>query len=151
MMHQATAPLTPALVTFTLNGKTLVTRDNQTILQVASEHGIEIPRLCYMDGMRADGNCRTCMVEIAGERVLAPACCRYPKDGMDVTTNSPRAVTSQKISIELLLSDVPESSYTLHSELDLWAKKMGIGRPRFGERPQPTEDVSHPAIAVHLD
>jgi formate dehydrogenase major subunit len=139
------------MVTFTLNGNTLVSPAGRTILQAAQDHGIDIPRLCYMDGMRADGNCRTCMVEIAGERVLAPACCRYPKDGMDVTTNSPRAVTSQKISIELLLSDVPESSYTLHSELDLWAKKMGIGRPRFGERPQPAEDVSHPAIAVHLD
>ena len=151
MMHQATAPLTPALVTFTLNGKTLVTRDNQTILQVASEHGIEIPRLCYMDGMRADGNCRTCMVEIKGERVLAPSCCRYPKDGMEVTTNSARAVTSQKMSIELLLSDVPETVYTLNSELDLWAKKMSIGKPRFRARRQPVEDVSHPAIDVHLD
>src|SRR6266850_2191923 len=151
MMHQATAPLTPALVTFTLNGTTLVTRDNQTILQVASEHGIEIPRLCYMDGMRADGNCRTCMVEIKGERVLAPSCCRYPKDGMEVTTNSARAVTSQKMSIELLLSDVPETVYTLNSELDLWAKKMSIGKPRFRARRQPVEDVSHPAIDVHLD
>src|SRR5258705_12474192 len=127
MMHQATAPLTPALVTFKLSGKPPVTRDNQPILQVASEHGIEIPRLCYMDGMRADGNCRTCMVEIKGERVLAPSCCRYQKDGMEVTTNSARAVTSQKMSIELLLSDVPETVYTLNSELDLLAKKTAIG------------------------
>ena len=101
--------------------------------------------------MRADGNCRTCMVEIKGERVLAPSCCRYPKDGMEVTTNSARAVTSQKMSIELLLSDVPETSYTLDSELDLWAKKMGVGKPRFRARPQPAEDLSHPAMAVHLD
>src|SRR6185436_18240785 len=151
MMHQTTAPLAPALVTFTLNGKTLVTRDDQTILQVASEHGIEIPRLCYMEGMRADGNCRTCMVEIKGERVLAPSCCRYPKAGMEVTTNSARAVTSQKMSIELLLSDVPETVYTLNSELDLWAKKMAVGKPRFRARRQPAEDVSHPAIDVHLD
>jgi len=150
-MHQTTAPLAPALVTFTLNGKTLVNRDDQTILQVASEHGIEIPRLCYMEGMRADGNCRTCMVEIKGERVLAPSCCRYPKAGMEVTTNSARAVTSQKMSIELLLSDVPETVYTLNSELDLWAKKMAVGKPRFRARRQPAEDVSHPAIDVHLD
>ena len=101
--------------------------------------------------MRADGNCRTCMVEIKGERVLAPSCCRYPKDGMEVTTNSARAVTSQKMSLELLLSDVPETSYTLDSELDLWAKKMGIGKPRFRSRHQPVEDLSHPAMAVHLD
>src|SRR5260370_20806847 len=151
MMHQATAPLTPAVVTFTLNGKPLVTRDNQTILQVANEHGVEIPRLCYMDGMRADGNCRTCMVEIKGERVLAPSCCRYPKDGMEVTTNSARAVTSQKMVLELLLSDIPEKSYTLDSELDRWAKALKLGKPRFEARHPPAADLSHAAIAVNLD
>ena len=139
------------MVTFTLNGNPVIARPDQTILQAAQAHGIDIPRLCYMEGMRADGNCRTCMVEIKGERVLAPSCCRHPKDGMDVVTNSARAITSQKISIELLLSDVPEVSYTRSSELDFWAKKLGIGKPRFRERPQPAADVSHPAIDVHLD
>ena len=139
------------MVTFTLNGKTLVSRGSQTILQIAQEHGIDIPRLCYMEGMRADGNCRTCMVEIKGERVLAPSCCRYPTDGMEITTNSARARTSQKMSLELLLSDVPETSYTLNSELDVWAKKMGVGKPRFRARSQPVEDLSHAAIDVHLD
>jgi formate dehydrogenase major subunit len=139
------------MVTFTLNGNTVVARPDQTILQAADAHGIDIPRLCYMEGMRADGNCRTCMVEIKGERVLAASCCRYPKDGMEVTTNSARAVTSQKMSLELLLADVPEQSYTRHSELDLWARRMGVGKPRFRARHQPAEDVSHPAIEVHLD
>ncbi len=74
--------------------------------------------------MRADGNCRACMVEIKGERVLAPSCCRYPKDGMEVTTNSSRAVASQKMVLELLLSDIPGAGYTLNSELDQWAKKL---------------------------
>jgi formate dehydrogenase major subunit len=55
------------------------------------------------------------------------------------------------MSLELLLADVPETDYTLNSELDFWAKKMGVGKPRFGERPQPAEDLSHPAMAVHLD
>ena len=104
-----------------------------------------------MEGMRPDGNCRTCMVEIKGERVLAPSCCRYPKEGMEVTTNSARALTSQKMSIELLLADIPETSYTLNSELDLWAKKLSIGKPRFAARQQPAEDLSHPAMAVNLD
>src|SRR5262249_15118761 len=139
------------MVTFTLNGKPIAARTERTILQTAQDHGIEIPRLCYMDGMRADGNCRTCMVEIKGERVLAPSCCRYPKDGMEVTTNSARAIISQKMSIELLLADIPETVYTLNSELDFWSKKMGVGKPRFRSRPQPAEDVSHPAIEVHLD
>ena len=150
-MHQTNTDATPKLVTFTLNGQSIAAPADKTILQIADERGIDVPRLCYMEGMRPDGNCRTCMVEIKGERVLAASCCRYPKDGMEVTTDSPRAVISQKMSIELLLSDVPETSYTLDSELDVWAKKMGVGKPRFGERPQPSADLSHPAIAVHLD
>jgi formate dehydrogenase major subunit len=148
---RGTRPAEPELVSFTLNGEQVVARADQTILQAADHRGIEIPRLCYMDGMRPDGNCRTCMVEIKGERVLAPSCCRYPKEGMEVTTNSERALLSQKMSLELLLADVPEAEYTLDSELDLWATKMRVGKPRFGERPQPAEDLSHPAMAVHLD
>jgi formate dehydrogenase major subunit len=104
-------------VSFTLNGTSVEGRSDETLLQTAKRHGIEIPHLCYKDGMRADGNCRACMVEIKGERVLAPSCCRYPKDGMEVTTNSSRAVASQKMVLELLLSDIP-SRRKLNSELD---------------------------------
>jgi len=150
-VQQQNAVLTTSAVSFTLNGETVVCDSGQTILQVADRHGVEIPRLCYMEGMRPDGNCRTCMVEIKGERVLAPSCCRFPAEGMVVTSNSERALTSQKMSIELLLSDVPETAYTLNSELDLWAKKLAVGKPRFAARRQPVEDLSHPAMAVHLD
>jgi len=101
--------------------------------------------------MRPDGNCRACMVEIKGERVLAPSCCRYPKDGMEVTTDNPRSVASQKMVLELLLSDIPEKSYTLDSELDHWAKELKVGKPRFESRHQPKPDLSHAAIAVNLD
>ena len=125
-MLETNAAVAVSTVAFTLNGKTAVGRADRTILQTAQAEGVEIPRLCYMEGMRADGNCRTCMVEIKGERVLAPSCCRYPKDGMEVTTNSARALTSQKMSLELLLADVPEASYTRNSELDRWAKKLSL-------------------------
>src|SRR6187399_40647 len=107
-MHQTLS--NTELITFTLNGTRVVAPADQTILQAADHHGIEVPRLCYMEGMRPDGNCRTCMVEVKGERVLAASCCRFPKDGMEVTTDSARAVTSQKMSIELLLSDMPETA-----------------------------------------
>ena len=150
-MHQRNTALSSKLVTFTLNGRSVVAPADRSILETADAHGIEIPRLCYMEGLRSDGNCRTCMVEIKGERVLAASCCRYPKDGMEVTTDSERAVLSQKMSVELLLSDVPERSYTLNSELDIWAKRLRIGKPRFQARTQPVADLSHPAMAVHLD
>src|SRR6185436_2961549 len=126
VMHQKLTAVVTQPVSFTLNGHAVVAPAGETILEAAERHGVEIPRLCYMEGMRPDGNCRTCMVEIKGERVLAPSCCRYPKDGMEITTNSARALTSQKMSIELLLSDVPERAYTLNSELDVWARKMNV-------------------------
>ena len=145
----------PAVVTelieFKLNGKAISSYSNETIIETADRLGVEIPRLCYMPGMRPDGNCRACMVEIKGERVLAPSCCRYPKPGMEVTSDSPRAVHSQKMVLELLKSDVSDALYKLDSELDLWASRLGLGKPRFEARQQPPADFSHPAITVNLD
>src|SRR5476651_346422 len=138
-------------VEFKLNGRTVVGRADETIIQTAKHYGIEIPHLCYKEGMRPDGNCRACMVEIKGERTLAPSCCRVPNDGMDVTTDSARAVASQKMVLELLLSDMSEQSYSPNSELDQWVRKLKVGKPRFAPRAQPAMDVSHPAIAVNLD
>ena len=138
-------------VEFKLNGKTVVGRADETIIQTAKHYGIDIPHLCYKEGLRADGNCRACVVEIKGERALAPSCCRTPRTGMEVSTDSARAVASQKMVLELLLSDMSEQSYTPNSELDLWAKKLEVGKPRFAPRAQPKSDVSHPAMAVNLD
>ena len=140
-----------APVEFTLNGRTVVGSEDETILQAARRHGVEIPHLCYKDGLRADGNCRACVVEIKGERVLAPSCCRQPKTGMEVTTDSRRALTSQKMVVELLLSDIADRTYTLDSELDRWARRLSVGEPRFPAREQPLQDLSHPAIAINLD
>src|SRR5450759_3330562 len=111
-------------IEFKLNGKTGAGFSNETIIQTAQRVGIEIPHLCHKEGMRPDGNCRACMVEIKGERVLAPSCCRQPARGMEVTTDSARAVASQKMVLELLLSDMPKEHHTLNSELDDWAARL---------------------------
>ncbi len=147
----STAQTAAMPVEFRLNGRSVVGRADETILQTAALHGIEIPRLCYKEGLRPDGNCRACVVEIKGERVLAPSCCRYPQAGMEVTTDSARAKASQKMVVELLLSDVTEETRTLDSELGHWAKALAVGKPRFPRRSQPAADLSHPGIAVNLD
>ena len=139
------------LVTFSLNGREVTSRANETLLQVAEREGVVIPRLCYMDGMEAVGNCRSCIVEINGERVLAPSCCRFPTPGMKVETDSERAIASQKLVLELLLSDMPERQYTRNNEVDRWAAKIGVGKPRFAPRQHVPQDLTHPAIAVNLD
>lgn len=139
------------LVTFTLNGREVSGRADETILDVAKREGFPVPHLCYMDGMEAAGNCRACMVEIDGERVLAPSCCRHPSNDMKVTTDSERAVKAQKMVLELLQSDMPETEYTRHNEVDFWSEKLGLGKPRFAPREVVEADLSHPAIAVNLD
>ncbi|HEY9445894.1 MAG TPA: formate dehydrogenase subunit alpha [Burkholderiales bacterium] len=138
-------------VEFKLNGKDVVGYSNETIIQTAKRLGVDIPHLCYKEGMRPDGNCRACMVEVKGERVLAASCCRVPSPGMEVSTDTPRAVHSQKMVLELLLSDMPQERHTLKSELDHWVERMQVGKPRFAPREQPAPDLSHFAMAVNLD
>ena len=121
-------------VEFKLNGREVVAHGGETIIQTAQRHGVEIPHLCYKEGLRPDGNCRACMVEVKGERVLTPSCCRKPTKGMEVTTDSARAVHSQKMVLELLLSDIPAERHTLASELDRWATALEVGKPRFAPR-----------------
>ena len=138
-------------IAFTLNGRAVTATPEETLLQAAQRHGIAIPHLCYKAGMGANGNCRACVVEIKGERVLAPSCCRHPQADMEVTTDSPRALHSQKMVLELLRSDMPEQAYSADSELDYWAEKLAVGKPRFMSRESVDADLSHPAIAVNLD
>ena len=151
------AQLDAPVVSFELNGRSVSARADATILNIAKAEGIEIPHLCYKEGLAVAGNCRSCMVEIAGERVLAPSCCRTPTAGMKVSTNSERALNSQKMVLELLLSDMPENVYsrtllTRHNEVEEWAAKLDLGSPRFGRRvQQAAPDLSYPAIAVNLD
>jgi len=142
------------MINFTLDGEAVSAFADESILQTAKRHGKEIPHLCYKEGLRPDGNCRACVVEIDGERTLAPSCCRMPTEGMTVQAESERALKSQKMVLELLKSDMPdqgESPYKLDSELDQWVKKLQVGEPRFKSRVQPEADLSHPAIAVNMD
>ena len=138
-------------VSFKLNGRDVVGRASETIIQIAEREGVDIPRLCYKDGLDTAGNCRACMVEIKGERVLAPSCCRNATNGMEVTTDSERAVRAQKMVLELLQSDMPETAYTRDNEVDQWSAKLDVGKPRFAPRPAVLADFSHPGITVNLD
>ena len=121
-------------VEFKLDQQTIHAYEGESILNAAKRHGVDIPHLCYKDGMRADGNCRACVVEIKGERTLAPSCCRSATAGMEVQANSERAVKSQKMVLEMLLSDMPDTGYkwneadasSQHGELSDWAVRMDV-------------------------
>lgn len=147
-------------VVFQLDGETIHAVAGESILSAAKRHGVKIPHLCFQDGMRADGNCRACVVEIKGERTLAPSCCRQPTAAMEVSAASPRALTSQKMVLEMLLADMPDAGYkwndeaTPHGELSAWAQRLDVKvRPALQalRRSQPKSDASHPAMLVNLD
>jgi formate dehydrogenase major subunit len=147
---------------FNLNNQTIHAFEGETILKAAKRHGIDIPHLCHKDGLRADGNCRACVVEIKGERTLAPSCCRSAVAGMEVHANSERAQKGQKMVLELLLSDMPDVGHKWneqdesqqHGELSDWAACLNVSvRPELKalRREPPKADLSHPAMAVNLD
>jgi len=142
-------------VTFTLDGRSIDAAPGETIWQAAARHGTDIPHLCYKDsaGYRADGNCRACMVEIEGERVLAASCIRTPTDGMVVNSDNHRAKTARKMVMELLVADQPprDQSHDPDSELWRYAETQHVEGARFPAKAAPDADSSHPAIAVNMD
>ena len=144
-------------IKFVLDGREVTASPGETIWQAASRHRTEIPHLCYSPapGYRPDGNCRACMVEIEGERVLAASCVRKPSPGMKVSTSSERAKASQKLVFELLVADQPERAvaHDPGSRFWHWAERVDVTTSRFPaiERPNKADDFSHPAMAVQLD
>ena len=144
-----------ATVAFTLDGVEVDAREGETIWQVAQRHGTDIPHLCYSPkpGYRPDGNCRACMVEVEGERVLAASCIRTPTPGMKVKTQSDRAKTARRMVIELLLTDQPPKDVAHDPTSQFWATadRQNVTASRFARHAPPVADRSHPAMAVNLD
>ncbi len=142
-------------IRFQLDGKDVEARPEDTIWQAAWRAGTDIPHLCYTPepGYRPDGNCRACMVEIEGERVLAPSCLRKPTDGMKVHAVNQRARSAQKMVMELIMSDQPARKIARdpNSKMWQWADRLGITSSRFPSRETPERDISHPAMQVALD
>jgi len=143
-------------IKFELDGKTVEADADETIWQVAQREGTTIPHLCWLPepDYRADGNCRACMVEIDGERVLAASCQRKVSNGLKVKTASERAKKSREMVFELLIADQPEkdTSHDPKSKFWNWVDDMGVATTsRYPQADRPEMDVSHPAISVNLD
>ncbi len=142
-------------LTFHLDGREVDALPGETIWAAARRHGTTIPHLCHApdyEGMHPVGNCRACVVEVAGERVLAASCCRVVQAGMQVSTQSDRARASQRLVLEFLRADVPAEPRRRHdSELDRWCEALGVRDSRFAPREAIADDRSHPAMTVALD
>ncbi|WP_099827079.1 formate dehydrogenase subunit alpha [Oceaniglobus indicus] len=145
-------------VRFTLDGNTVEAAPGETIWQVAKRHGTTIPHLCHRDvkGYRADGNCRACMVEIDGERVLAASCIRVPTDGMVVSSQGAREVKARRMVMEMLVADQPAPDVAHDRSAPFWdmAAQQGVTESRFPKLEParvPLLDDSHIAMSVNLD
>src|SRR6201993_2439851 len=141
--------------TFFIDDRETDIRPGATIFRAARRLGIKRPHLCYLPkpGYRPDGNCRVCMVEVEGERVLAASCIRTPTPGMKVKTQTDRAKTARRMVVELLLTDQPPKDVAHDPQSEFWktAGRQQVAASRFPRRAQPSPDRSHPAMAVNLD
>jgi formate dehydrogenase major subunit len=144
----------------------------ETLWQVAKRAGESIPHLCFKDapGYRADGNCRACMVEVEGERVLAASCIREAKPGMVVrSAHSPRATQARETVLELLMADQPSRAQSPDRSSHFWevADQLAVDEAAVKSWLPPRRkaavshaaamptvsqpDTSHPAMHVNLD
>jgi len=145
-------------IRFTLDGQPVEAVPGDTIWEVAHGRGLVIPHLCHKPapGYRPDGNCRACMVEIEGERVLAASCIREPSEGMVVVTDSARARGARRMVVEMLLADQPEREVAHDRSSHLWdvADAQGLQASRLPTMEVeriPLLDDSHVAMRVNLD
>jgi formate dehydrogenase major subunit len=152
---QSPSEATKSTIRFLLDGREVEANAGETIWQAAKRYQTAIPHLCYADepGYRPDGNCRACMVEIEGERVLGASCIRLPTEGMKVHSASERAKKSRALVMELLMADQPkrEVAHDPNSHMWQWAERIDVTSSRFPPRTMPAADPSHPAMRVNLD
>ena len=125
-------------VNLTIDQKKIQAQAGQTILQAARENLIDIPTLCFHKDLSPTGNCRICMVEVAGQRLLQAACVTTVTEGMLVETRSPRVVQSRKLNLELMLANHPQDCLTCdvsgECELQDLAYDYKVNVPAWGAK-----------------
>lgn len=90
-----------------INGKAVQAEAGKTILQIAKEHDVHIPTLCYHKDLSPTGNCRMCVVEVKGGRFLQAACVTPIWEGMEIETDSEKVMKDRKLTLELMLANHP--------------------------------------------
>ena len=91
----------------TINDQVYEVPTGKTIIQVADEVGIQIPRYCYHPDIGIEGSCRMCLVEVEKAPKLVPSCATPIADGMIVRTNTPRVQQAVRYAMEFLLLHHP--------------------------------------------
>ena len=135
-------------VNLKINNIQITAESGQTILEAAIANGIHIPTLCYLKDINQSGACRVCLVEVKGGKALLPACTTPISEGMEVFTNSERALKGRRNSVELIMSNHSKNCLSCkrnqNCELQKLCEELGIRENKFeGARTKPTyEDAS---------
>lgn len=137
-----------AIVTLTIDGQPASGKDDETLLAIAREHGIDIPTLCHLDGLSDVGACRLCLVEIEGTTRLLAACTTRPAEGMVVRTATEKLQRYRRTIIEFLASEGNHHCAVCvsnnHCELQDLAYKVGLQSVRVPYLyPDKKLDASH--------
>jgi predicted molibdopterin-dependent oxidoreductase YjgC len=134
----------PRTVEVTIDGAKVSVREGATLLDACKAAGISTPTLCFAENLTPVNACRVCVVELAGARVLVPACARKAEAGMVVLTDSERVRLSRRLVLELLASSVDVSTSPM---LLGYLERYGADPARFGpaEAPAPAgqRDAAH--------
>ncbi len=93
------------MVNLKIDGQQVKVPNGTTIMDAAAELGINIPHLCYLEGINDIGACRVCVVENAGTEKLMASCNTMAENGMDILTNSTKVREARRINVELILSE----------------------------------------------
>jgi bidirectional [NiFe] hydrogenase diaphorase subunit len=136
------------VVTLTIDDREVGAQEDQTILAVAKENGIEIPTLCHLEGLMPLGACRMCLVEVRGSNKLLPACITRVSAGMDIVTNSERLSRYRRMILELLFSERNHVCAVCvsngHCDLQTLAQRQGMFHVHVPYRyPKLNVDASH--------
>jgi len=119
----------------TIDNRQIEVEDGQTVLEAAQKLGIEIPTLCFHQALGPYGACRVCTVEVVAHgRTRLTTACTYPaQEGLEVKTNTERAIKSRKFAVELLLARCPNAE-----PVQALAKKLAVesGRLEAGDPDQ---------------
>lgn len=151
---------TSKMITIKINHQNYTVPEDITVLEAAHEAGVKIPTLCHLDlhdmkMVNRTASCRVCLVELVDSKnnrnKLVPSCVTEVIEGMEVLTNSLRAITARRMSVELLLSNHPNECFTCpknrECELQALAAELGIREIRWeGERMDYPKDLSSDAI-----
>lgn len=118
------------MATIEIDGQTVEVGNDKTIIEVADDLGIHIPRFCYHKKLSVAANCRMCLVEVSNSRKTVPACATPVADGMKVFTQSKATIESQKTVMDFLLINHPLDCPICDQggECELQDLSVGFGR-----------------------